>query len=159
MALEIEEVLSYLNNYFVYAYAPHVYIDITASTKTIALADITYDFDDYALDIKVGQYVRIEGTRLNDGVYKVVTVATTSFTVLETLIDEVSDEDLDYITISELAIPNKLLSIITEMIAWTGTDNVKSESLGPHSITYDRPSNVFTSFEGRIKRWKKLGWK
>jgi hypothetical protein len=156
MALNVEEVLGYLNNYFVYTYAPNVYIDITASTKTIALADIDYDFDDYALDIKVGQYVRIEGTRLNDGVYKVVTVSNTSFTVVETLIDEESDEDLDYVTIYELAIPQKLLSIITEMIAWSGTDNIKSESLGPHSITYDRPSNVFNSFEGRIKGWKKV---
>lgn len=159
MSLNVEEVLGYLNNYFVYTYAPNVYIDITASTKTIALADSDYDFDDYALDIKVGQYVRIEGTRLNDGVYKVATVGTTSFTVVETLIDEVSDEDLDYVTIYELAIPQKLLSIITEMIAWSGTNNVKSESLGPHSITYDKPVTVFNSFESRIKRWKKVGWR
>lgn len=159
MTLSIEEVLGYLNNYFVYTYAPNIYIDITASTKTIALADINYDFNDYALDIKVGQYIRIEGTRLNDGVYKVATVGATSFIVVETLINEESDHDLDYVTISELAIPNKLLSIVTEMIAWTGTDNVKSESLGPHSITFDRPSNVFTSFEGRIKHWKKVGWR
>lgn len=159
MSLNVEEVLGYLNNYFVYAYAPNVYVDFDAVTKKIILADTDYDFDDYALDIRVNQYIRIEGSRLNDGVYKVTAVGTNNVTVNETLIDEESDLDLDYVTIYELAIPQKLLSIITEMIAWTGTDNIKSESLGPHSITFDRPSNVFTSFEGRIKRWKKVNFR
>ena len=159
MALNVEEVLGYLNNYFVYTYAPNVYVDFDAATKKITLATVGEILDDYALDIKISQYIRIEGSRLNDGVYKVTAVGTNYVTVNETLIDELSDDDLDYVTIYELAIPQKLLSIVTEMIAWTGTDNIKSESLGPHSITYDRPSNVFSSFNGRIKHWRKVGWR
>jgi len=168
MALTVGEVLAYLNNYFVYTYAPNVYVDITAETSTIALADTDYDFDDYALDARVGQYVRIEGTRLNDGVYKVATVGDASFTVEETLLDELSDEDLDYVTIYELAVPQELLTIITEMQTWetdhpSGSDNVKSETLGPHSITYGDAggggSGVFGNFASRLKRWKKVGWR
>lgn len=158
MAINIEEVLDYLNNYFIYTYAPNVYVDFDAVTKKITLAIAGEIFDDYALDIKVSQYIRIEGSRLNDGVYKVTAVGTNNVTVDVTLIDEISDEDLDYVTIYELIIPQRLLSIITEMIAWSGTSNVKSESLGPHSITYDRPVTVFNSFESRIKGWKKVGW-
>jgi len=171
MALTVEEVLAYLNNYFVYTYAPNVYVDITAETKTIALADADYDFDDYALDLKVGQYVRIEGTRLNDGVYKVATINTTSFTVEEDLTDEESDEDLDYVTIWELAVPPKLESIIAEMITWEASSvapssvgHIQSEKLGPHTVTYakntsnNKPITVFDVFGGRIKRWKKVGW-
>ena len=159
MALILEEVLGYLNNFFVYAHAPSVFIDCDATAKTISLADTDYTWDDYALDPKVDQYIRIEGSRLNDGVYKVTAVSETSVIVDTTLIDEESDEDLDHVTIYELAIPQTLLSLITEMIDWSGTNNVKSEKLGPHSITYDKPVTVFTSFESRLKRWRKVGFR
>ena len=159
MALVLEEVLAYLNNYFVYAHAPSIFIDCDSTAKTISLADTDYTWDDYALDPKVDQYIRVEGSRLNDGVYKVTAVDTTSVTVDTTLIDEESDEDLDHVTIYELAIPQTLLSLVTGMIAWSGTNNVKSEKLGPHSITYDKPVTVFTSFESRLKRWRKVGFR
>ena len=161
MALEIGEVLAYLNNYFVYTYAPHVFVDIisVAGASTITLADDSYEFTDYALDVRVDQYIRIVGTRLNDGVYKVSEVGDNSVTVNSTLIDEESDEDLDYVTIYELNIPQKLLSLVDEMIAWSGTNNIISEKLGPHSVTYSKPTTVFNSFEGRLKRWKKIGWR
>ena len=172
MALEIGEVLAYLNNYFVYTYAPHVYVDIdsVAGASTITLADASYEFTDYALDIRVDQYIRIVGTRLNDGVYKVTVVGDTSVTVDATLLDEESDEDLDYVTIYELNIPQKLLSLVDEMVTWEASSkspvtvgNIQSEKLGPHSITYaknanSKPMTVFDVFGGRLKRWRKVGW-
>jgi len=172
MALEIGEVLAYLNNFFVYTYAPHVYVDIVSveGASTITLADDSYEFTDYALDIRVNQYIRIVGTRLNDGVYKVSVVGDNSVTVNATLIDEESDEDLDYVTIYELNIPQKLLSLVTEMVTWEASSsspvtvgNIQSEKLGPHSITYaknasSKPITVFDVFGGRIKRWRKIGW-
>ena len=158
MALDIGEVLAYLNNYFVYTYAPNVYVDFDAATQTITLADIEKTFDDYALDVRVDQYIRTVGSRLNDGVYKVTAVETNAVTVDATLIDEESDQDLDHVTIYELAVPQKLLSLVTEMIAWSGTNNIKSERLGPHAVTYAEPVTVFSSFKSRIKRWKKVGW-
>ena len=173
MALELEEVLAYLNNYFVYTYAPHVYVDFDSDTKTITLADTEseYTFDDYALDIRVDQHIRILGTRLNDGVYKVTEKTTTAITVDTPLIDEESDQDLDYVTIYELAIPQKLIDIVDEMVIWEASSsspvtvgNIQSEKLGPHSVTYaktgssGKPMTVFDTFEGRIKRWRKVGW-
>jgi len=159
MSLKIEEVLAYLNNYFVYAYAPSIFIDCDAGASTISLADTNYIWDDYALDPTINQYIRIEGSRLNDGVFKVTAKDTTSVTVDATLIDEESDEDLDYVNIYELAIPQNLLSIITEMQGWSGTANITSEKLGPHSITYSEPVTIFSQFESRLKRWKKVGWR
>jgi len=160
MALVLEEVLAYLNNYFVYTYAPSIFIDCDSTAKTITLADTDYTWDDYALDPKVDQYIRIEGSRLNDGVYKVTAVDTTSVTVDTTLIDEESDEDLDYVTIYELAIPQKLISLVDEMIAeGSVSENIKSEKLGPHSVTYDKPSNIFMKYKSRLKRWRKVGFR
>ena len=170
MALVIEEVLANLNNYFVYSHAPSIFIDCDATAKTISLADTNYTWDDYALDPKVDQYIRIEGSRLNDGVYKVTAVDTTSVTVDATLIDEESDEDLDYVTIYELAIPQTLLSLVDEMVSWEASSsspvtvgNIQSEKLGPHSITYaktsdNKPITVFDTFSGRLKRWRKVGF-
>ena len=173
MSLEVGEVLAYLNNFFVYTYAPHVYVDIAsvAGASTITLADESYEFTDYALDIRVDQYIRIVGTRLNDGVYKVSAVGDNSVTVNSTLLDEESDQDLDYVTIYELNIPQKLLSLVDEMITWEASSsspvtvgNIQSEKLGPHSITYaktgssNKPVTVFDVFGGRLKRWRKVGW-
>ena len=160
MALVIEEVLAYLNNYFVYSHAPSIFIDCNATAKTITLADTDYTWDDYALDPKVDQYIRIVGTRLNDGVYKVTMVDTTSVTVDATLIDEESDEDLNYVTIYELAIPQTLIDLVDEMIAeGSVAENIKSEKLGPHSITYDSSSSIFGKFKSRLKRWRKVGFR
>ena len=173
MALEIEEVLAYLNNYFVYTFAPNVFVDIVSApgASTIAIAAEDDTFTDYALDIRVNQYIRIVGTRLNDGVYKVSVVGDNSVTVDATLIDEESDTDLDYVTIYELNIPQKLLSLVDEMITWEASSsspvtvgNIQSEKLGPHSITYaktgsnNKPMSVFDVFGGRLKRWRKVGW-
>ena len=160
MALELEEVLAHLNNFFVYSHAPSIFIDCDATAKTITLADTDYTWDDYALDPKVDQYIRVEGSRLNDGVYKVTVVDTTSVTVSTALIDEESDEDLDHVTIYELAIPQKLISLVDEMIAEGSiTENIKSEKLGPHSITYNNPSSIFGKYKSRLKRWRKVGFR
>ena len=168
MALDIGEVLAYLNNYFVYSYAPNVYVDFDSDTKTITLADDEeYTFDDYALDIRGDQYIRILGSRLNDGVYKATGITDTVVTVGTPLIDE----DYGYVTIYELAIPQKLLDIVDEMVTWEASGsspvtvgNIQSETLGPHSVTYaktgssNKPMTVFDTFNGRIKRWRKVGW-
>ena len=160
MALVIEEVLAYLNNYFVYTHAPNIFIDCDATAKTITLADTDNTWDDYALDPKVDQYIRVEGSRLNDGVYKVTAVDTTSVTVDATLIDEESDEDLDHVTIYELAIPQTLIDLVDEMIAeGSVSENIKSEKLGPHSITYENPTSIFGKYMSRLKRWRKVGFR
>jgi len=155
MALTIEEVLAHLNNYFVDSFASNIYVTITADDKKITLATEDVTVDDIGVELEVNQYLRIEGSKLNDGIFKVDSVGTNYIVVEETLIDEESD----YINLYELAIPQKLLSIITEMQDWSGTNNIISEKLGPHSVTYSKPSTVFNSFEGRLKRWRKVGFR
>jgi len=154
MTLSVEEVLNYLNNYFIESYTSNIYVDFTAETKEIALATEGKTFADVGIELETDQYIKIEGSKLNDGIYKVDTVDTDCIVVEEALIDEKAGS----IDIYGLAIPRKLLAIITEMQSWSGTANVKSESLGPHSITYDRPVTVFNQFESRIKHWRKVGW-
>ncbi|MCK4328328.1 hypothetical protein KAX02_00640 [candidate division WOR-3 bacterium] len=155
MALILEEVLAYLNNYFVDGFAPNIYVTFTAVDKKITLSTEDETLDNIGVELEAAQYLRIEGSKLNDGIFKVDSVGTNYIVVEETLIDE----EADYINLYELAIPQKLLSLVTEMIAWSGTNNVKSERLGPHSITYDKPVTVFTSFESRLKRWRKVGFR
>ena len=155
MALIVEEVLAYLNNYFVDSFASNIYVTITAVDKKITLSTPDETIDDIGVELEVAQYLRIEGSKLNDGIFKVGSVGSNYIVVEETLIDE----EADYINLYELAIPQKLLSLVTEMIDWSGTNNVKSEKLGPHSITYDKPVTVFNSFESRLKRWRKVGFR
>lgn len=158
MSLQVDEVLGYLNNYFVDSYLPGATVDFDADSSTIIFED-GIDEDEVIAD----QYVRIEGSKLNDGVFKISEVGTDEVVVDGTLIDE---EDA-YVFFYALAIPPTLLSLITEMQTWetdhpSGNENVQSESLGPHSITYANSgsgSGIFGNFSSRLKRWRKVGWR
>jgi len=159
MSLQVGEVLGYLNNYFVDSYLPGTTVDFDAETSTIAFED-GIDEDEVLAD----QYVRIEGSKLNDGVFKISEVGTDVLTVDGTLYDEPDA----YIYFYALAIPPTLLSLITEMQTWetdhpAGGENVQSETLGPHSITYASGgaggTGIFSNFASRLKRWRKVGWR
>ena len=165
MSLQVSEVLGYLNNYFVDSYLPGTTVDFDADASTITFED-GIDEDEVLAD----QYIRIEGSKLNDGVFKITEVGTDEITIDGTLIDE---EDAYQIRNERrwnyaLAIPSTLLSLITEMQTWetdhpAGGENVQSETLGPHSITYASGgaggTGIFSNFASRLKRWRKVGWR
>lgn len=102
------------------------------------------------------QYIRINGSLLNDGVYKVVSLVGNVLTIEETL----TDEDTNNIAyISGLSIPNDIISLATEISTFnSGSEmGVVSESQGNRSVTYS--SGTWQGvFKSKLAPYKKLRW-
>ena len=112
----LETVLMYLNNWFV-----------------VGRYDDTYTIEDGGIALPFlanGQYFRIVGSLLNDGVYKNADGAALDESGIEiTLIDETFDG-----SVWALAIPKAMLSTVEEITAWTAKNGdggpYTSESFG-----------------------------
>lgn len=137
----LDEILSYLNNYFVDRK------EIRLGTWTISEGTIELDF------LKEGQYFRICGSDLNDGVYQYPTA-------------ELKDE-VWYGSIWPLKIPSAVLSIAEEIEAWVEkygeavTGPYTSESFGGYSYSKSSGEDGTTSswedvFATRLSAWRKV---
>ena len=121
----LETVLMYLNNWF-----------------AVGRYDDTYTIEDGKLTLPFlvnGQYFRILGSLLNDGVYKYANGTALDETGTEiTLIDETFDG-----SVWALAIPKGFLSMVEEITAWTAKNGdggaYTSESFGGYS--YSKATN------------------
>ena len=120
----LERVMNYCNNFFVRTLEGHTY--------TIVADGIEGTFDNTYV---AGQYICLDGTILNDGVYKIESVTSTKLTVEETL----SAEDTDEITyLYGLAVPSTFVTLVDEINTYDDnvTYGIKSESQGNRSVTY-----------------------
>ena len=140
----IEQVLHFIHNYFEKAkYDGHYVI----SNGTITLPFVKY-----------GQYFRIVGSDLNDGVYRYPAQ----------LVDEEFDGE-----VWPLSVPKSLLSIIDDIEEWqSANDDVlnspfQSESFGGYSYTKASGSGSAGKtatqcgwqdmFASRLNQWRKIG--
>lgn len=97
----IGEVMQHINNFFIRT-SEDTSAVFTASNKKIAM--------EYSNDLIAGQYIKIEGSVLNDGVYKVASILNDGITVVESILDETAD-----ITISGLAPSKDFISLVTKI--------------------------------------------
>lgn len=134
----LEEILQYLNNWFVAEMRNDIYVIKGNSIVLPFLSD--------------GQYFRIAGSILNDGVHQYPA-------------NDLKDETFSGV-IWALAIPNAILNIVDEIVVWTAKNGdfspYTSESFGGYS--YSKAINsrgVAVSwqdvFAARLSPWKKLG--
>ena len=142
----LETVLMYLNNWFV-----------------VGRYDDTYTIEDGKLTLPFlvnGQYFRILGSLLNDGVYKYANGTALDETGAEiTLIDETFDG-----SVWALAIPKGFLSMVEEITAWTAKNGdggaYTSESFGGYSYSKAINSKGMAVgwrdvFAAQLAPWKK----
>lgn len=141
----LEEVLAYLNNYFVRTII-HGEFKIYSTGKIMSMSD-------YLLD---GQYFRIIGSVFNDGVYQYPTT-------------ELTKETFEG-AVWALAIPQDLLDLVDEIEEWQETYGESangpytSESFGGYSYSKltaatDSESSVITWYDvfgARLARWRKI---
>lgn len=137
----LDEILSYLNNYFV-------------DRRNIRLGTWTIEDGTISLDwVKNGQYIRICGSDLNDGVYQYPCTGLT--------------DETWYGSIWPLSIPPALLSLVSEIEEWVEQygDAVSgpyaSESFGGYSYSKSSGEDgTATSwqdvFAARLAGWRKL---
>lgn len=140
----LEEILAYLNNWFVRR--------IIHGNIKIENGELT-GFGDYLAE---GQYFRVIGSLFNDGVYKYPA-------------DDMTDEEFDG-AVWALAIPADLLALVEEIEDWSAefgssvTSPYTSESFGGYSYSKataaaDSDSSVITWYDifgARLARWRKI---
>lgn len=133
----LEEVLMYLNNWFV--------VGINAGDYSIKDGGITLPF------LADGQYFRICGSVFNDGLHLYPP-------------DDLVDEDFTG-SIWALAVPAQLVKLADEIAAWQQKQGepspYTSESFGGYSYskatdTSGVPIGWQSAFNSRLSRWKKL---
>lgn len=133
----IEQILAYLNNYFIRSY-----ID---GTFDVSGGSITID------GIQDNQYFRIRDSVFNDGVYKYPTTELT---------DETFTGSVDL-----LAIPPKLLAKISEIETWVSShtkSSFNSESFKGYSYSKKSGANGSSGddwqlvFSADLREWRKI---
>ena len=132
----MEKILNSINNYFYKFYESGSY-SINTNTITVKGKYI------------IGQYVRIEGSTLNDGVYKVAFVDGQNIT-LESL--TMQDEEFEGI-ISSLAIPSDLISLKAKIETYESENKpsaIVSESFGNYSYS------LATNANGQALTWQEV---
>jgi hypothetical protein len=142
----LQNILDYLNNYFVR----------TRELFTAVVSDgITGTFSKtYA----IGQYISIDNTLINNGVYKITGVSTSKLTLDATLTAETVTG-----VVWGLAIPKVVLTLATEIASYDSTSQkgVMSESQGNRSISYGNgttsgSSNWQSVYKSNLMPYKKI---
>lgn len=133
----VEQVLHHIHNYF----------EKDTFKGKYSIIDGTLDVD----FIKNGQYFRISGSSLNDGIYQYPA--------------DLVDEDFEGV-ITTLAVPRDVINLASEIQAWSNknasTLGYTSESFGGY--TYSRGVNGVNGapigwqdvFRDRLNAWRKL---
>lgn len=157
----LNAVLKYLNNYFFqYSNGTKKYTftkDTTFTTNDTLAGDFTDTFI-------AGEYILVEGTRLNDGVYLISSITDSEITIDATLDRTIKTEAEVSTTLTKLYIPDDLLDIIAEIKTYNTnvTDGVSSESQGNRSISYSSDgtgsSGWKNAFASKLSTYKKLRW-
>ena len=139
----IEKICAYIHNFFVYARY--------SGTFTIENGSIALPF------LVDGQYFRICGSRLNDGVYQYPT-------------DDLTDETFDGV-IWEMRVPRAFLDLVAEIEAWqekygaATAGPYQSESFNGYSYNKGTASDASgrsvpitwqTTFGSHLNQWRKL---
>lgn len=101
------------------------------------------------------QYIRIQNSVFNDGVYKILSVANDGLTIDATL----TNEDTRRIVVYGLAIPNDFKNLADEIITNGKIENVDSESISRYSVSYgDGGSSWQNVYYKQLLPYRKLGW-
>lgn len=141
----MEEILSYLNNYF-YKYALMTNVTFEEGGKSFTISKFKKNF-------YKGQYIKIEETTINDGIFKIISIRDNgdSITVTTDSINFVEGEFRCLILV--LAIPRpviKLKEAIEEFKIENKPSIYTSESFGDVSRSWA------TNSKGAVLTWKEV---
>ena len=141
----MEDILSYINNYFA----------VTKEEGTFKIIDDAITIRGNYLQ---GQYIKLEGSILNDGIYKIESLGNKSITLVGANNEEFKG------AIYSLAIPKDLvgISVKLEELKEKATNGIyESESFGEYSYTLAKNSkgeiySNIDSFKNELKKYRKM---
>ena len=137
------ELLNYLNNFFVKTFELSA-LTFDSAGKTISGTSETY---------LEGQYILIEDTVLNDGVYKITDITAGVLTVAETLQDETNPA-----YVWGLAVPGAVVALESEIATFKAAtdDGLASESQGSRSVSFKNGSSWSEVYKARLIPYRRL---
>lgn len=148
-------IFEYLNNWFIddYDYY-HKSINLTFTASDQIGGDLS------STDLVAGMFIKVGGSRLNDGAYLIKHITDSAITI-----------DTDYSTIlteAEIScniyymdVPKSLRNIIATMLtedAKAENENVQSEKQGDRSITYADERSVIKAFTSKLRPYRRMRW-
>lgn len=153
----LNQVLKYLNRWF---YRLSNGLPEYSFSKDCTFTTANKIEADFASTFLVGEYVKIEGSRLNDGVYKISAIDAISLTIDATVDLTITTEPEITCTLTKLDIPKELIALIAEIKTYNTnvTDGVASESQGSRSISYGTQSGWQGAFKSRLSQYRKVRW-
>ena len=135
--------MSYCNNHFP---------DTLEFANAIVADGVTGLFGE---DYIAGQYVYIHNTKVNDGVYKVVSATSSKITLDATLTPEATDRTM---YIFGCAIPTDFLAVVAEIEAWEssngGKDGIASETVSRYSVSFSDSGGWTKAFAPKLKVYR-----
>ena len=141
----MEEILNYINNYF-----------------AISKEENTFNINNNAITVRgnylQGQYIKLEGSVLNDGIYKVETLADNTITITGAINEEFKG------TIYGLAIPKEIIGLskkFEEQKEKIVNSIYDSESFGEYSYTLAKTEKgtLYTAIDtvkNDLRKYRKL---
>lgn len=152
MKLEIleEAITNYTNNYFVNT---NTVIHDCLSFVDNKIISKNYKFTDYYY--MINSNVRVTGSIMNDGVYKITGISEKELILDKTFITE--NNDL-LKTIAIVQYPKVLKEIVAEMIDYdlNNNKNIKSETISRHSITYKDLNSLYPAeIVGKLSKFSR----
>lgn len=152
----LNQLCGYLRNYFEKA---KIFGTVKIEGGVVTVTKFTDDSEKKEFSPLVGQYIRIVGSYLNDGVYKWTDTG---------IITDLKDETFDG-AVWLLAIPKEVVDIAAEIAEWRTTYEkatstpYSSESLSASSYSYSKASGDSIAslawpsvFAARIAQWRKI---
>lgn len=105
----------------------------------------------------VGQYVSIQHSAINDGVYKITAISSGKLTLDATLLEEAGNDD---IILWGLALPNGLLSVVSNITTYVSNQGtgatLMSESQGNRSVSYKDGSDWKSAYNSQLSPYKAM---
>lgn len=139
----MEEILNYLNNYF-YSYALMTNVTFEEDGKSFTISKFKKNF-------YKGQYIKIEETTINDGIFKIISIRDNGDSITITTDATEFAEGNFRCFILALAVPRpviKLKEAIEEFKAKNKPSIYTSESFGNYSRSWA------TNYKGAVLTWK-----
>ena len=139
------EIMQDVNNFFVVD-SEEINVEVTATTL----------IGDFENEYIAGQYILLQNSLLNDGVYKITNVTATILTLDATLTAEDTDRVM---CLSALKIPPSFLNLANEIIASGSNEGVLSESVSRYSISFGDGGKAWTNlYKKALNNYRKMRW-
>lgn len=158
----LNAVLRELNNYFIRYVNGVLQFNFSIDITFTASDTLTGDFTDTFIS---GEYILIQGSRVNDGVYKINTISATELKIDAAVDILIENESEVTCSVTKLYIPEDLIQLIDkiDMYNTNVTTGISSESQGSRSVSYGTSGGGSSSgwkdaFNSQLSTYKKLRW-